>query len=101
MSANGREIDLRVDADVERAPAFEIQVDGRAVTAHPGESVAAALLAAGVPATRRSVRRREPRAYFCGMGVCWECAVRVDGGRRERACMLEARPGMRIETEST
>jgi sarcosine oxidase subunit alpha len=86
----------RIDLDVARGESFEILVDGRPVAAYEGESIAAALIAAGIPATRRSPRLGEPRGYFCGMGVCWECAVRVDGGRLERACMQRVRPGMRV-----
>ena len=89
---------LRVDTDVARGEAMQIIVDGVAIPAHAGESVAAAMLAAGLRCTGRSVRRGEPRGFFCGMGVCWECAVVIDGVRTERACMQRVRPGMRVDT---
>ena len=90
--------DLRVALDVVRGAPFDILVDGRPVRAYPGESVAAALLAAGVLAAGHSARRGEPRGFFCGMGVCWECTVRIDGARMERACTTRALPGMRVQT---
>lgn len=90
----------RIALDVKRGPPFDIVVDGVAVVAHAGESVAAALLAAGVSGLRRSVRLGETRGYFCGMGICWECVVHIDGGRLERACMQRVSPGMRVDTEA-
>ena len=79
---------------------FEITVDGHVVLAQAGESVAGAMLAAGVLQSRVSVHLGEPRGYFCGMGVCWECLVRIDGTYTERACMQRVRPGMQIETHT-
>lgn len=90
--------DLRVNLDVARGEAMEILVDGVAIRAYAGESIAAAMMAAGLRRTRGSSRRGEPRGFFCGMGVCWECAVRIDAARTERACMERVRPGMRVDT---
>lgn len=73
-------------------------VDGRTVDAHEGESVAAVLLAEGCVALRRSVRLAEPRGLFCGMGVCFECVVTVNGRPNVRACMTPVEGGMRVET---
>jgi len=75
-----------------------IRVDGRDVATHPGESVAAALWAAGIRSVRRSAVRAEPRGAFCFMGVCQECVMSIDGKRRP-ACQEPVRPGMTIETE--
>ena len=91
---------LRVRLDVERGASFDIFVDGVTVPAHAGESVAAAMLVAGKTGTRRSPRLAQLRSYFCGMGVCWECLVRIDDTYLERACMQRVRPGMRVKTET-
>ena len=93
-----RATDLRVAVDIVRGAPFEILVDDTPVSAYPGESVAAVLLAAGTLAPGRSARRAEPRGFFCGMGVCCECAVRIGGVRTERVCMTRALPGMRVQT---
>ncbi|QCB92677.1 (2Fe-2S)-binding protein [Cellulomonas shaoxiangyii] len=77
-----------------RGSAFALSVDGRAVPAHDGESVATALLAAGVDAFR-TARDGAPRAPFCHMGTCFECVVRVDG-RTVRACLAPATPGAEV-----
>ena len=67
--------------------------DGRPVTARPGQSLAAALTEAGVRAFRDTVGGAE-RGVFCGMGVCQDCLVTVDGTPNRRACMTPApRPG--------
>lgn len=66
---------------------FTFLADGVSVPAWPGESIAAALLAAA----------RSP-AYFCGMGVCRECVVVVNGEAGVRACMTPATPGMTVDT---
>ena len=79
----------RVDAGVQRGAPFQIDCDGAALPAHPGETIAGALIAAG----------RWP-GYFCGMGVCWGCLVEVEGTGQVRACTAVVAPGMRICTVS-
>ena len=90
--------DLRM-AGVERGRALVVVVDGTDVPAHEGETIAAALLAAGRRFTRWTARTGEPRGYFCGMGVCQDCLVTVDGRPNVRACVTPARDGMRIESQ--
>ena len=89
--------DLRMT--VERGRALNMMVDGQSVVAYDGESIAAALFAAGVRITRWTVRAGEPRGYFCGMGVCQDCLVTVDGSPNVRACMTPVRDGLRVETQ--
>jgi len=76
---------------------FSFSVDGEPVDARAGETVAAAMLAAGRRTIRRTARRDEPRGLYCVMGVCWECAVLIDG-RIVRACVVPAVPGLAVET---
>lgn len=74
-----------------------IQVDGEPVQAFAGESVATVLLALG----RRTFRHTEqgaPRGLFCGMGVCFDCLVTVDGVENVRACLTPVAEGMVIAT---
>lgn len=72
--------------------------DGREIVAWEGESIAAALLAAGVRSFRLTDRDRAPRSYFCGMGVCHDCLMTVDGEPGVRTCLTPVRPGLRVET---
>ena len=81
-----------------RGPEVTIQLDGAPLRAHAGETVAAALMAAGHSATRRTVGGA-PRGVFCGMGVCFECLVVVDGIPNTRACMTWVREGLRVELQ--
>ena len=87
----------RVTEHVQRPASVTIEVDGAPVTAYPGESLAAALLAAG----RRTFGRTTggaPRGPFCNMGICFDCAVDVDGVAGVRACMTAVRAGMKVTT---
>ena len=74
-----------------------LSLDGHPVQVRPGTTVAAALAQAQPPgATRRSVHG-EVRAPLCGMGICHECRVQVDGLRR-LACQTLCRDGMQVHT---
>jgi len=89
---------LRIPGPVRRRNEVSIAVDGRTIQAFAGESLAAALFAAGVRRLRLSPRARAPRGMFCLMGSCQECLVRVDG-RRVLACLEPVRDGMLVATE--
>jgi predicted molibdopterin-dependent oxidoreductase YjgC len=74
-----------------------VLVDGEKVQAFAGESVATALLAHG----RRTFRHTEhgaPRGLFCGMGICFDCLLTIDGVENVRACMTPVAEGMVIAT---
>src|SRR5262245_22433282 len=90
--------DLRI-AGIDRGRALTLLVDGGAVAAFEGESIAAALAAAGHRLTRWTERTGEPRGYFCGMGVCQDCLITVDGRPNVRACMTPVRDRLRVETQ--
>ncbi len=76
----------------------KILIDGRTVEVAPGTTVAAALLGAGVTTFRHSVSG-EPRAALCGMGICFECRVSIDGEPHQRSCQIVCRDDMRVETQ--
>ncbi|MEJ5357897.1 MAG: (2Fe-2S)-binding protein [Desulfobacterales bacterium] len=81
-----------------RGRPVEIRVDGRKVSAFEGETVFAVLCLEGVFALRRPGEGHPPRGALCGMGVCQECRVTIDGIPDRRACMTRVREGMEIET---
>jgi len=89
----------RVTEAVQRGERIEIEVDGERVEAFLGETVAAALIAAGRPILRHTDRARAPRGIYCGIGVCFECLVGVDDRPRVRACQTPVAPGMRVDTQ--
>ena len=67
---------------------------GRTLQARDGQSVAAALTAAGVRAWRTTRRGARPRGLFCGIGVCFDCRLTIDGRPAQRACRVPVRDGM-------
>jgi len=89
---------LPLGPELERGPRVDMLLDGRPVEAYDGETVAAVLLAQGEIATRTTVKG-EPRGIFCGIGLCFDCLVVVDGVPNTRACMTWVRDGMRVERQ--
>jgi glycine/D-amino acid oxidase-like deaminating enzyme len=77
--------------------AITFHFDGSPVSSLEGETIAAALSAAGIVAFRRSASGT-PRGLYCGMGACYECVVTVNGRIGQRACMITAADGMVINS---
>jgi sarcosine oxidase subunit alpha len=75
-----------------------IVCDGRELSVPAGISVAAAMLGAGVRAFRRSVSG-EARAPLCGMGICYECRVTINGVPHRRACLVTVLEGLEVTTD--
>jgi len=95
---SGKQLSIRLDSNVERGRPVQIAVDGQLIEAYEGESLAAAMLAAGCRIFRHIHPQGQPRGIFCGMGVCYECLVTVAGRERVRACIASVEDGMRITT---
>ena len=81
------------------AQAVDITVDGRPCSARAGDTVAAALLAAGIAHNRTTPVSGAPRAPYCMMGVCFDCLVTIDGVGNRQACLVLVRDGMKVETQ--
>lgn len=84
------------DPENVRTEACRFEFNGTPVAGYAGESVAAALLRADVPALRLHPIDASPRMPYCMMGVCQECLVCVNGGAARRACLMPATEGMKI-----
>ena len=78
---------------------FSIRINGAGHEVREGVTVFAAIQRAGVTLCRRSVTG-EPRNGICGMGICFECRVTIDGVQHQRACMTPCRAGMEIATDA-
>jgi D-hydroxyproline dehydrogenase subunit gamma len=89
---------IRIDQGLQRGEPFSFEVDGAGVPAFAGETVAAALMAEGRRALRVTAGRKEGRGYYCGMGVCWDCMMWLEGEGSVQTCRLLAAPGMRLRT---
>jgi NADH dehydrogenase/NADH:ubiquinone oxidoreductase subunit G len=79
---------------------IRLMVDGSPIAAARGDTVAAALLAAGINKFCRSPLSHSARAPFCGMGVCFDCRVTIDGEANRQACLTPVQNGMTISTGS-
>ncbi len=89
---------LRQEGGLERGAELEVFLDGSHAQAFAGETVAAVLIAEeGLQA--RHTAAGAPRGIYCGMGVCFDCLVVVDGVPNTRACMTLVANGMRIERQ--
>ena len=77
---------------------MRVTVNGKRVQVPEGAMVSAAVAIAGAGVFRRSVTG-EPRAPLCGMGICFECRVTVDGRAHVRSCQVPCREGMEIMTD--
>ncbi|MFZ5782530.1 MAG: (2Fe-2S)-binding protein [Pseudomonadota bacterium] len=83
----------------EAGASVALTVDGKVVRARIGDTVAAALLAAGIDRCRTTPVGGAPRAPYCLMGVCFDCLVTVDGVGSRQGCLVPVREGMTVETQ--
>jgi hypothetical protein len=70
------------------------------MTCEKGQSIAAALIAADNRELRTTRFGNEPRSIFCGIGVCYDCVVVVNGVANQRSCLIEATDEMNVESTS-
>lgn len=78
----------------------EILVEGRCISAREGDTIAAAMLNAGVVHFRHTPVSGKPRAPLCLMGVCFDCLVEVDGAQNVQSCMVQVYPGMNVRLQT-
>ena len=77
-------------------PNLSLQINGNTLRVAKGTSVAAAMLLAAQP-SRISVSG-ESRSALCGMGICFECRVNIDGVQHQRSCQVLCTEGMKVRT---
>ena len=78
---------------------INLSVDGVPVAVPAGAMVSAAVAMSGISGYRRSVSG-EPRGPLCGMGICFECRVTIDGRPHCRSCQVVCQPGMEVRTDA-
>ena len=79
-------------------PVNSLDFDGTPVPFTPGQTIGGALAGAGIVSWRTTRRDHAPRGLFCGIGVCFDCLVTVDGMRSQRACLVEACAGQHVRS---
>ena len=88
------------DSGGDTGSTLSLTVDGRAIGARAGDTVAAAMLANGIDHCRTTPVSGSARAPYCLMGVCFDCLVTVDGVGSRQACLVPVREGMQVQTQS-
>ena len=73
--------------------------DGGSIEFRSGQSIGAALIAAGIRSWRTTRVQGRPRGVFCGIGICFDCLVVVDGAPNQRACRVLAADGMTVTSQ--
>ena len=89
-------IDFRIDSGITRGREIEIFVNGQPVRAFEGETIGAALAAAGIRELRRTEQLQDPRGLYCCMGTCHGCLVTVNGQPNIKACVTPVQAGQQI-----
>jgi len=80
--------------------AVTIELDGETLTALEGDTVAAAMLTAGVGHTGATPVGGKARLPYCMMGVCFDCLMEIDGVPNRQACLVRVRDGMKVRRQS-
>lgn len=84
---------------IKRTKKITFEFDGEKIQGHEGESIAVALLRAGITTLRNAPRSNTPRGMFCVMGICQECLI-ISNGKKSEACRTKIFDGMIIEQVS-
>jgi predicted molibdopterin-dependent oxidoreductase YjgC len=82
-----------------RGEPIDISVNGHPVEAYAGETVSTVLMTSGHVIFQHDAETHMPRSLFCGMGVCYNCMVTIDGVHNIRACVTPVAAGMVVETK--
>jgi D-hydroxyproline dehydrogenase subunit gamma len=83
----------------DKGATLTLTVDGKEIPARIGDTVAAAMLAAGIGRFRTTPVSGAARAPYCMMGVCFDCLVTIDGVGSRQACLVPVREGMAVGTQ--
>lgn len=86
--------------EFDRGQPVEFEFEGEKIKAYEGESIASALYASGITTLAWSSKLGRPRGFFCGVGKCSSCLMRVDGTPNVRTCIVPVSKGMRVERQS-
>ncbi|MFC1501863.1 FAD-dependent oxidoreductase [bacterium] len=84
----------------DRGKQITFKFDGKPIKAFEGETIAAALHAAGVKVLSHSLKRERPRGFFCAIGKCSSCMMEVDGVPNVKTCLVLADEGMDVRSQT-
>jgi len=98
VAPDNRIVSHAVLGDLEPAVEVTMMLDGAEIRGREGETVLAALVAAGVSVVRHT-KNGSPRRMFCGIGRCTDCVMTVDGVPGVRTCVTRVKHGMKLERQ--
>lgn len=96
---NNRIIEHPILGKIEDKEMVTIEVDGKKIKAKKGEMIIAALIANGIRINRYTLKKKEPRGIFCGIGQCTDCVMVVNGRINVRTCITPVVDSMVIQTQ--
>ena len=82
-----------------RGKKVDIFVDGKKIVAYEGETIAGAIMAAGKRTLNYSPKEQHPRSIYCGIGLCYNCIMTVDGVPNTRTCQTLVKNGCSVQTQ--
>lgn len=82
-----------------KGPLVTFTFDGKTIEGFEGESIAAALEAAGVMVHRYTAKKHKPRGIFCAIGRCTDCVMIVNDKPNIRTCVTPVKAGIKVETQ--
>jgi len=85
--------------DFEKRKKIIFTLDGKVLEGYEGDTIAAALVASGVKVLSRSIKYKRPRGFFCAIGKCSSCLMKVNGTPNVRTCVTKLEEGMKVEIQ--
>lgn len=85
--------------EIKQRKELNLTVDGQIITALEGETIAAALVAAGIRTFSHSVKSGKPMGIYCGRGYCGSCMMTVNKIPNIRTCLTLVSDNMEIKTQ--
>ena len=89
----------RIKGKLLRGKKVDITVDNQKITAYEGETIAGALIAAGIRTLNYSSKGQNPRSIYCGIGLCYNCIMTVDGVPNTKTCQTLVKDGCKVQTQ--
>lgn len=85
--------------DFNRGKKITFTYNGKKLEAYEGETIAAALHAAGIRTLKKSIHKKRPRGLFCAIGNCSSCLMVVNGRPNVRTCVTKVEAGMVVDEQ--
>lgn len=85
--------------DFDKSKKVKFTFDGQELEGYEGETIQAALHAAGVKVLGKSIKMHRPRGFYCAIGNCSSCFMIVDGVPNVKTCVTDLKEGMVVETQ--